>query len=244
MNLKGYLEKNMIQIPSGEELLRDFIDPVKWISSNYKMSAPGTNKGKIIEEKKVEIKPFSLLSVPVTNELYNFVMKTEYDKTYKDYPVTNINWLEAVVFCNTLSELCNLEKVYVLSDTSVETKCNDSKNGFRLPTDGEWQYACRANSKGYRYGNIDEIAWYRDNSRDECQKAGMKKENAFGLFDMIGNVWEWCFDIYDQDRYGDYRIFRGGSFASEERACGATSRRKTFPEYRIDDLGVRIARTY
>lgn len=69
MNLKGYLEKNMIQIPSGEELLRDYIVPVKWISSNYKMSAPGTNKGKIIEEKKVEIKPFLLLSVPVTNEL-------------------------------------------------------------------------------------------------------------------------------------------------------------------------------
>lgn len=171
-------------------------------------------------------------------------MKTEYDKTYKDYPVTNINWIEAVIFCNTLSELCNLEKVYVLSDTSVEIKCNDSKNGFRLPTDAEWQYACRANSKGYRYGNIDEIAWYRDNSRDECQKVGMKKENAFGLFDIIGNVWEWCFDIYDQDRYGDYRIFRGGSFASEERVCGATSRRKTFPEYRIDDLGFRIARSY
>lgn len=243
MNLKQYLENNMIKIPSGEELLRDYIDPVKWISSNYRLSAPGIKKGKIIKEKIVKVKSFSLLSIPVTNELYSFVMKTDYNKAYKDYPVTNVNWIEAVIFCNTLSELCGLEKVYILSEKSVEIKCNDSRNGFRLPTDAEWQYACRANSKGYRYGNIDDIAWYRDNSNDECQKVRTKKENTFGLFDMIGNVWEWCFDIYDQERYGDYRIFRGGSFASEERACGATSRRKTFPEYRVDDLGFRIARS-
>ena len=59
---------------------------------------------------------------------------------------------------------------------------------------------------------------------------------------MNGNVWEWCFDLYDESRYGNYRIFRGGSFASEERACGATSRRKSFPDFRIDDLGFRIAK--
>lgn len=243
MDIIKYLEKNMIQIPAGEEVIRDYIDPVKSISSNYKMAVPGINKGKIIKECEVEIKPFLMLSIPVTIELYSFVMKIDYDKTYKDYPVTNINWIEAIIFCNTLSESCGLEKVYILSNISEETKVDYSKNGFRLPTDPEWQYACRANSKAYRYGDIDEIAWYKDNSNDECHKVRMKKENAFGLFDMIGNVWEWCFDIYDKERYGNYRIFRGGSFASEERACGATSRRKTFPEYRIDDLGFRIARS-
>jgi len=61
---------------------------------------------------------------------------------------------------------------------------------------------------------------------------------------MLGNVWEWCFDLYDVQRYGNYRIFRGGSFASEERACGATSRRKSFPEFKIDDLGFRVVQTY
>ena len=104
MDIKKYLEKNMIQIPAGEEVIRDYIDPVKSISSNYKMAVPGINKGKIIKECEVEIKPFLMLSIPVTIELYSFVMKMDYDKTYKDYPVTNINWIEAIIFCNTLSE--------------------------------------------------------------------------------------------------------------------------------------------
>src|SRR5690554_6500868 len=122
MDIIKYLEKNMIQIPAGEEVIRDYIDPVKSISSNYKMAVPGINKDKSIKECEVEIKPFLMLSIPVTIELYSFVMKMDYDKTYKEYPVTNINWIEAIIFCNTLSESCGLEKVYILSNISEETK--------------------------------------------------------------------------------------------------------------------------
>ena len=121
---------------------------------------------------------------------------------------------------------------------------DNSKNGFRLPIDEEWQYACRGKVKGYRYGAIEEIAWFKDNAQGRLHEVKTKKANEFGLFDMLGNVWEWCFDLYDDQRYGNYRIFRGGSFASEERACGATSRRKSFPEFKIDDLGFRVVQTY
>lgn len=96
---------------------------------------------------------------------------------------------------------------------------DEIKNGFKLPTDAQWQYACRGNISGYRYSNIEDIAWFEGNSNGKLHKVKNKQANEFGLFDMIGNVWEWCFDLYDEKRYGNYRIIRGGSFATEERAC-------------------------
>ncbi|APO46127.1 hypothetical protein BS614_20240 [Paenibacillus xylanexedens] len=67
--------------------------------------------------------------------------------------------------------------------------------------------------------------------------------NPWGLYDLIGNVWEWCWDLYDAERYGNYRVFRGGSRAEVESNCGSTSRRKSMPNFKIDDLGFRIAHT-
>ncbi len=243
MNLAEYIKENMVLIPKGQELIRDFIDPVKWLSSDYKMSAPGTRKAKNTREELVDVSSFLLLKTTVTNELYSDVTGIDCDVKIKDYPVVNVSWVEAIEFCNRLSEKLGLEKCYISNSASEKTIVDYSKNGFRLPTDVEWQYACRGNKKGYRYGDIEETAWYEKNSEKRLQEVKMKRANDFGLFDMIGNVWEWCFDLYDEKRYGNYRIFRGGSFASEERACGATSRRKSFPEFKIDDLGFRIARS-
>ena len=242
MNLIEYIKENMILIPQGNEIIRDFVDPVKWLSSDYKMSAPGTNKEKIMKQKLVEVQSFLLFKIPVTNELYNYVMEMDYDITTKNCPVVNVSWIDAVNFCNNLSEKLALEKCYILDPVSEKIIVDDAKNGFKLPTDAQWQYACRGRATGYRYGNIEEIAWFEQNSEKRVHEVKTRKKNDFGLFDMIGNVWEWCFDLYDEERYGNYRIFRGGSFASEERACGATSRRKSFPEFRIDDLGFRIAK--
>jgi len=242
MDVVKYISENMVVIPDGQELIRDFVDPVKWLSSNYKMSAPGTNKEKLVKQKLVDITSFLLLNTAVTNELYSVVMNVEFDLKLKDYPVVNVSWIDAVEFCNNLSEMLALEKCYTLNSISEKITVDVSKDGFRLPTDGEWQFACRGGEKGYRYGDIDEIAWFEENSNGRLHQVKTKKSNNFGLFDMIGNVWEWCFDLYDESRYGNYRIFRGGSFASEERACGATSRRKSFPDFRIDDLGFRIAK--
>lgn len=206
------------------------------------MSAPGTNKEKIMKQKLVEVQSFLLFKIPVTNELYNYVMEMDYDITTKNCPVVNVSWIDAVNFCNNLSEKLALKKCYILDPVSEKIIVDDAKNGFKLPTDAQLQYACRGRATGYRYGNIEEIAWFEQNSEKRVHEVKTREKNDFGLFDMIGNVWEWCFDLYDEERYGNYRIFRGGSFASEERACGATSRRKSFPEFRIDDLGFRIAK--
>ena len=113
-------------------------------------------------------------------------------------------------------------------------------SGFRLPTDAEWEYACRAGTRGPRYGLLDEIAWYRDNSEARPRPVGLKAPNAWELHDMLGNVWEWCDDLYDPEVYGTYRIFRGGGWADQDRGVLATNRRRSHPSFAIDDLGFRV----
>jgi formylglycine-generating enzyme required for sulfatase activity len=130
---------------------------------------------------------------------------------------------------------------YTITNESENTVFNKKADGFRLLTDAEWQYACKAGTKGYRYESIDQIAWYQNNSNGSAQQVGQLLPNPWGLYDMLGNVWEWCWDLYDTNRYGNYRVFRGGSWAEVENNCGSTMRRKSMPDFKIDDLGFRIA---
>lgn len=181
MNLMEYIKENMVLISDGQELIRDFVDPIKWLSSNYKMSVPGTNKEKVVREELVTVQSFSLLKTPVTNELYNYVMEMDSDIQTKNYPVVNVSWVDAIKFCNILSEKLSLEKCYTLNSVSEKIVVDNSKNGFRLPTEAEWQYACRANTKGYRYDNIEEIAWFKENSDGRLCEVKRKKENDFGI---------------------------------------------------------------
>ena len=156
----------------------------------------------------------------------------------------NISWNDAVLFCNLLSKEAGLTECYSIGEDSEKVICNFEAQGYRLPTEAEWQYACKAGTRGYTYGDIEKIAWYIENSGGEIHKVGKKEPNEWGLYDMLGNVWEWCFDLYDEEVYGTYRIFRGGSWAEEARGCGATCRRRSHPTFSIDDLGFRIARSY
>ncbi|WP_028777119.1 formylglycine-generating enzyme family protein [Shimazuella kribbensis] len=243
-NLNDYFRELMVYIPKGETRLRDFLNEQKWISSNYKFGIPGIRKNLKEVIWDVEIEPFYLAKYTVTEELFAIIMGEKFATTTKSQkPVVDVSWLNAVNFCNLLSDAMGFDRFYSFDNASNEVVCNYGTNGFRLPTDAEWQYACKANSKGYRYGEIDEIAWYKGNSNERVHDIGGKMPNEWGLHDMIGNVWEWCWDLYDKETFGAYRIIRGGSWAEEERGCGATCRRKSMPDFHIDDIGFRIARS-
>jgi sulfatase modifying factor 1 len=158
-----------------------------------------------------------------------------------DLPLTGVSWYDAVALCNELSVEAGLPVAYQID--GEEVRCDWSASGYRLPTEAEWQYACTAGTPAYRYGPIDEIAWYDGNSGGRSHPVGGKAPNAWGLHDMLGNVWEWCWDVYDPATYGSYRIFRGGGFADPERSVGSTVRRRSHPSFAIEDLGLRVAQT-
>ena len=155
-------------------------------------------------------------------------------------PVEGVSWWDAIRFCNTLSDHAGLACAYriVGDDIAWDT----STNGYRLPTEAEWEHACRAGTTGPRYGCLDAIAWYRHNSDERPHDVGGKQPNPWGLHDTLGNVWEWCWDLYDPDVYGTYRVLRGGGWFDEHWSCRASVRRRSHPTYRIDDVGFRIAR--
>jgi sulfatase modifying factor 1 len=156
-------------------------------------------------------------------------------------PVESVSWWDAIQFCNAWSEHAGLASAYriVGDDVAWDT----SANGYRLPTEAEWERACRAGTTGPRYGALDAIAWYRDNSDGRPHEVGGKQPNAWGLHDTLGNVWEWCWDLYDLEVYGTYRLLRGGGWFDEHWSCRASVRRRSHPTYRIDDVGFRIARS-
>ncbi|MBV6714783.1 formylglycine-generating enzyme family protein [Paenibacillus chitinolyticus] len=213
----------MVNIPGGEIELRDDRVQTKW---------------------KAEIRPFLLARYAVTEGLYKAVTtNSPYSPDENLKPAVNISWEEAVSFCNLFSRQAGLKECYSISSDGQTIRCDWEADGYRLPTEAEWQHACKAGTAGYRYGDLDEIAWYNENSGGGAQEVGTKEPNAWGLYDMLGNVWEWCWDVYDEKVYGSYRIFRGGSWAEEARGCGATCRRRSHPTFGIDDLGFRLARS-
>lgn len=220
---KSEIDYPMIRIPGGEIVLRD--DRIKrtW---------------------QVSIKSFLLAPHPVTTELYHAITNQSpvaVDESQK--PVVNISWNDAIAFCNLLSRKAGLKECYSITGNSEDVICDWNVDGYRLPSEAEWQYACKAETTGYRYGEIDNIAWYNENSGGKLHEVGQKEPNAWGLYDMLGNTWEWCWDLYDEQVYGSYRIFRGGSWAEEARGCGASCRRRSHPTFSIDDLGFRLARS-
>ena len=201
------------------------------------------NDDRLKQKWTVEIEPFFMAKYPVTQELY-FEVTGKSPSTYQgdNKPVETVTWKDAALFCNTLSEIKNLELCYHLGK-GEDLSFDKSANGYRLPTEAEWEYACKAGKKETRYGEIDKVAWYKLNSNGSTHDVGLKEPNAWGLYDMLGNVWEWCSDIYDETVYGSYRIFRGGGWCDEERGLLATNRRRSHPtSFKIDDLGFRLAR--
>ena len=186
-------------------------------------------------------KSYEILSTEVTQKLYTFVMGKNPSKFKGDNnPVENVSWYDAVKFCNALSQKMGLTPVYKIDGNNVTQ--NTSADGFRLPTVEEWQYAAKG-GENYTYAgsnNVDEVAWYNGNSGSKTHPVAQKKPNGYGLYDMSGNVREWCWDVDPYDDY--YRSDRGGGWfdnAGDRCMCGDSW---DYAGNRYDNVGFRVVR--
>jgi formylglycine-generating enzyme required for sulfatase activity len=205
----------------------------------------------------VTLSPFKISSTEITQEQYRVVMGTSPSKFYgfDNLPVEQVSWEDAVTFCNELSEMTGQEPCYDLAIW----ECDFSKSGFRLPTEAEWEYACRGGSKlewgssSTGPGDLGRTAWFKGNSYRTTNPARSKDPNSAGLYDMQGNVWEWCNDFlgyYNCNHqtdptgpsHGKQRIVRGGAWASTAVDCRPSVRRGRFQDYKEPYLGFRIVR--
>ncbi|MFE9403523.1 formylglycine-generating enzyme family protein [Streptomyces sp. NPDC006530] len=222
MDVSGAVEDRMITVPAGRVTLSDRRTRRSW---------------------GVDLAAYQLAACPVTQERYARVTGARPSTARGDrLPVEGVSWLDAVRYCNALSAQEGWAPVYRESDGGGVT-WDAAGEGYRLPSEAEWEHACRAGTSEARYGPLDEIAWHRGNSGERVHEVGGRRPNGWGLHDMLGNVWEWCWDVYDAEVYGSYRVLRGGGWFDEPWSCRASVRRRSHPTFRIDDVGFRVARS-
>ncbi|MBC8277095.1 MAG: formylglycine-generating enzyme family protein [FCB group bacterium] len=231
---------------SGEQrkIYQDLITSIQFVhlpAGSYKM---GSNKWMENEKPahKVEIEAFYLAKTEVTQVQWQAVMGSN-PSYYKgdERPVEMVSWYDVNDFIDKINKI-------------------DPGRGYRLPSEAEWEYACRAGTKyQYSFGNgviaLKRVAWYDRNAESETHPCGLKESNNWNLYDMHGNVWEWCGDCYyenyiDAPKDGKawisplspYRILRGGSYYNDSTNCRATLRYKMEPDKRYRNIGFRLAR--
>ena len=234
-------------------------------AGTFTMGSPESELGRELSEAQHEVtltRDFYLAKTEVTQAEWVAVMgsnPSEYQPPLypqcDECPVETVGWYDVVDYCNALSILDGLEPVYeVLADTVVTW--DESADGYRLPTESEWEYACRVGSTTAFYNgpitdlqcddpNLDQIGWYCGNRGGGVEgvthEVGQKLPNPWGLYDMSGNVWEWCWDWYHWDypggpvtdpvgpSVGERRVARGGSFSYRAPRCRSSSRDHHLP---------------
>lgn len=250
----------------------------------------GSNKGfgdnKPVHEVTIT-KPFYMGKYEVTQaeyEVYCSYGSSVPSSSYGDgdnYPAYYVSWYDALVYCNKRSMAEGLTPCYSISGNTDPSKwgtvptstdstwnavvCDWNANGYRLPTEAEWEYAARAgdntvDSLTYSgtsdVNKLGEYAWYTSNSSSKTHEVGTKKANTYGLYDMSGNVWEWCWnwstDSYDTTTEGGSdptgasagsgRVYRGGGWDNFSDGCAVSCRSYFSPYFRSSLLGFRVVR--
>ena len=217
---------------------------------------------------------FSILATEVTQELYESVMGENPSnfKGEKNLPVESVSWIDAVSFCNKLSEKEGLKPCYSYKENTnaaqwdldndemsewSENKwakfnknfvCDTTANGYRLPTVAEWQWAAMGGQvfKCSGSDNLDEVGWYNKNSEEKTHPVAQKKPNGYGLYDMSGNVWEWCGDLdeYLWDSFSSKRRYIcGGRWGSYAYDCEVGIKYWYNADSTDDDRGFRVVRS-
>ena len=224
--LPGNIKLEMVKIPAGSFLMG---------SADNDKSADGYEK----PQHQVNLQEFYLGKYPVTQEQFQAIMRNNpsYFKDNPKNPVEQVSWNDAQAFCQKLSEKIGKK--------------------YRLPSEAEWEYACRAGTQTRYYFGDDEMelgeyAWYKETSGRKTHPVGQKKPNNWGLYDMHGNVWEWCEDgwhenyenaptdgtAWNENHSVTYRVLRGGSWVDSPRSCRSASRgiddnRDNFDGFRV-----------
>ena len=208
-------------------------------------------------QHKVTLSSFMIGETEITQAQYEAIIGTNPSRWKGDtLPVEQVSWYDAVKYCNLLSDKSGLDHCY---DEST-WKCVFNKNGFRLPTEAEWEYACRAGTitKFYTGENSSDLriaGWFKSNSNQHTHPVGEKGQNLWGLYDMHGNVWEWCNDFYSNNynenspeynptgpNYGSFHVYRGGCCYNFSDACRSANRCDNPPGKWNDKIGFRVVR--
>jgi len=226
----------------------------------FTMGSPANEPGRRDDEvqHQVTVSSFYMGKYEVTQKEYQEVMGTNPSRFKGDnLPVEQVSWFDAVKYCNKRSQREGLTPAYTIKGLlGKKVTWNRNANGYRLPTEAEWEYACRAGTTtAYNTGASisDNTGWYWDNSGKTTHPVGQKPANAWGLYDMHGNVDEWCWDWY-----GDYpsgaqtdpvgassgsnRVWRGGSWNQSAQYVRSALRINLSPTLRINILGFRVLR--
>jgi len=193
---------------------------------------------------KVKVSPFLIDTFEVNHEMFAKAQlpdPSHWQENSKG-PVERVRWRDAKSYCNERSRLEGLKPCY--NEKTPDWDCDYSANGYRLPTEAEWEYACRAGTDGaYDFGAPDKLrqyAWYGDDSEQKTHPGGQRRPNGFGIYDLYGNVSEWCEDVYSPTYYKESpaqdpvgppnpgkdvkRVIRGGSWKSSADQCRVSGR--------------------